>query len=83
VPLQPRIAGTQVGQTVRFVNGDPLLHNVHGTPKSSPPWNVSLARKGATREIRVERPEVPVSVRCDLHPWMQGGSESSTTRTSP
>jgi plastocyanin len=69
---RPRVAGAHVGQTVRFVNGDPLLHNVHGTPTASPSWNVSLARKGAAREIRIDRPEVPVSVRCDLHPWMQG-----------
>jgi len=68
----PRLAGAQVGQAVRFVNGDPLLHNVHGTPAASPGWNVSLGRQGAVREIRVDRPEVPVSVRCDLHPWMQG-----------
>jgi plastocyanin len=69
---RPRVAGVRVGQTIRFVNGDPLLHNVHGTPKASPGWNVSLGRRGAVREIRVDRPEVMVSVRCDLHPWMQG-----------
>jgi len=69
---QPRVAGVQVGQLVKFTNDDPLLHNVHGTPKASPPWNVSLARKGAEREIRIAKPEVMISVRCDLHPWMQG-----------
>jgi plastocyanin len=69
---RPRVAGAQAGQTIRFVNGDALLHNVHGTPKASAGWNVSLARQGAAREIRVNRPEVMVSVRCDLHPWMQG-----------
>ncbi len=68
----PRVAGAQVDQTIKFVNGDPLLHNVHGTPKDSAGWNVSLARKGAEREIRIDKPEVMVSVRCDLHPWMQG-----------
>lgn len=69
---RPRVAGAQVGQLVRFLNDDPLLHNVHGTPKRSSPWNVSLARRGAEREIRVNAPEIMVSVRCDLHPWMQG-----------
>ena len=68
----PRVAGAQVGQAIRFVNGDPLLHNVHGTPSVSSVWNVSLARKGATRDVRVDQAEVPISVRCDLHPWMQG-----------
>ncbi|MGH7893553.1 MAG: cupredoxin domain-containing protein [Candidatus Binatia bacterium] len=69
---KPRVAGAQVDETVKFVNSDPLLHNVHGTPKASSAWNVSLARKGAEREIRIAKPEVMVSVRCDLHPWMQG-----------
>src|SRR5262245_29992124 len=58
----PRVSGAQVGQVIRFVNGDPLLHNVRGTPTASSGWNVSLARQGATRDIRVDRPEVPVSV---------------------
>jgi plastocyanin len=68
----PRVVGAQAGQPIRWVNGDALLHNVHGTPGASSGWNVSLARQGSAREIRVARPEVPVSVRCDLHPWMQG-----------
>jgi plastocyanin len=68
---KPRVVGVQVGQLVRFLNDDPLLHNVHGTPAASSAFNVSLARKGAAREIRIPKPEVAVSVRCDLHPWMQ------------
>ena len=68
---QPRVLGAQVDQTIRFVNGDPLLHNVRGTPKQSAGWNVSLSRRGAAREIRLDHPEIMVSVRCDLHPWMQ------------
>lgn len=68
---EPRVVGAQVGQLVRFLNDDPLLHNVHGTPTASSAWNVSLARKGAARELRIPKAEVPVSVRCDLHPWMQ------------
>jgi plastocyanin len=69
---EPRVAGAQVGQLIKFVNSDPALHNVHGTPRGSPSWNFVLARAGLAREIRIDRPEVMVSVRCDLHPWMQG-----------
>ena len=67
----PRVAGAQVGQAIRFVNSDPAVHNVHGSPTSSPAWNFVLSRRGLAREIRLDRPEVMVSVRCDLHPWMQ------------
>jgi plastocyanin len=68
----PRIAGAQVGQLIKFVNSDPTLHNVHGTPKDSAAWNFTLARAGLMREIRIDHAEVMVSMRCDLHPWMQG-----------
>jgi len=69
--FRPRVAGAQVGQTIAFVNSDPALHNVHGTPRASGGWNFALARRGLVREIRVGAPEVMVGVRCDLHPWMQ------------
>lgn len=67
----PRVAGAQVGQRIMFTNDDPLLHNVHGTPNASPPWNFSLPRHGISRDLRIEAPEIMVSVRCDVHPWMQ------------
>ena len=68
---QPRVIGAQVGQAIRFVNSDPLLHNVRGAPKASSGWNVSLSRKGTERTQRIDKPEVMINVRCDLHPWMQ------------
>jgi plastocyanin len=67
----PRVAGVRVGQTVKFTNSDALLHNVHGTPKVARGWNFSTAVKGSERSVQIDRAEVMVSVRCDLHPWMQ------------
>lgn len=68
----PRVAGAMVDQPIEFLNSDNTLHNVHGMPKLSSPWNVALPREGAERTIAVTKPEVMISVRCDLHPWMQG-----------
>lgn len=68
----PRVAGAQVDQPIEFLNSDSTLHNVHGMPKLSSPWNVALPRQGSERTIAVTKPEVMISVRCDLHPWMQG-----------
>ncbi|HWP66068.1 MAG TPA: carboxypeptidase regulatory-like domain-containing protein [Candidatus Limnocylindria bacterium] len=67
----PRVAGARVGQLITFVNSDPAVHNVHGTPAGAPGWNFVLSRRGAERQIRLAQPQVAVSVRCDLHPWMQ------------
>ncbi len=68
---RPRVAGAQVCQPIVFLNSDPTAHNVHGTPQLSSSWNFSMAVKGSERTARVEKTEVMVSVRCDVHPWMQ------------
>jgi plastocyanin len=68
----PHVAGAQVGQPVEFRNSDAMLHNVHGFPKDSKAWNVALPRQGTERTITIDHSEVMISVRCDLHPWMQG-----------
>jgi hypothetical protein len=67
----PHVAGVQTCQEVVFLNSDPFMHNVHGAPADSPGWNFSMSIKGGKRTIRIPHPEVMVSVRCDVHPWMQ------------
>jgi plastocyanin len=67
----PRVLGAQTCQPIRFVNSDPFLHNVHGTPGRSPAWNFGMSVRGSERTIRLEEPEVMVQVRCDVHPWMR------------
>jgi plastocyanin len=67
----PHVAGVQAGQPIRFVNGDDTLHNVHGEPARSTPWNFGLPRRGADRLLVLAKPEVPVPIRCDVHPWMR------------
>lgn len=67
----PRVFAVQVDQPVRFLNSDPIAHNVHGLPEHSSPWNFSLGVKGASRTIRIEAPEVMIAIKCDIHPWMR------------
>ena len=69
---RPRIIGAQVGQPVVFQNSDSVLHNVHGTPVVGSAWNFTMSVKGSQRTLKLDKPEVMVSVRCDVHPWMQG-----------
>ncbi len=70
--FDPRIAVVQTGQPVRFLNSDPLPHNVHGLPDKSSPWNFSLGVKGAARTVTVDEPEHFITIKCDIHPWMRG-----------
>ncbi len=69
---EPRVIGVQVGQSIKYLNSDRMLHNVHGKPDDSRGWNFALSRQGAERIVRIDHPEVAIGVRCDLHPWMQG-----------
>ncbi len=69
--FSPRVAAAQVGQPIVFHSSDDTLHNVHGEPHANPRWNFGLPRQDAERTITLERPEVMVQVRCDVHPWMR------------
>lgn len=67
----PPVVGVRAGQPLEFVNSDDTLHNVHGAPTASAAWNFGLGVQGARRSIVIDRAEVPVPVRCDVHPWMR------------
>jgi hypothetical protein len=68
----PHVIGVQVGQPLHVKNGDPFLHNVHvlgsralretnkSQPKDSPPIVFNF-----------NRPQMGVSIKCDVHTWMQ------------
>jgi hypothetical protein len=67
----PRVAAAETCQEIVFLNSDPVLHNVHGFPKTSSAWNFSLSQAGSRRSVRVPAPEAMIRVGCDVHPWMQ------------
>jgi plastocyanin len=67
----PRIVGVQVGQPLRLLNSEQVLHNVHAKPKHSRDRNLALPTKGSSREVTFERAEAMVPVVCDVHPWMK------------
>ncbi len=67
----PRIMALQVDQPIRYLNSDPMAHNVHGLPRNSSQWNFSLGLKGTSRNVTVEAEEVGIEVKCDIHGWMR------------
>ncbi len=69
--FEPRVVGVMVGQAVEFGNSDPEPHNVHGHPQVVRGWNFMLARKGSSRQLTFDKPEVGIPVVCDIHPWMR------------
>jgi plastocyanin len=65
----PRVQTAPVGSTLEIVNGDPILHNVHGWRARATAFNVPMTVQGE----RVPRPLAKaglVRVGCDVHAWM-------------
>jgi plastocyanin len=67
----PRIVAVQVGQPLKILNSDEILHNVHAKPALNRDRNLALPSKGSNRDITFDRPEVMIPVVCDVHPWMK------------
>ena len=47
----PHVFGVRVNQPIEILNSDDTLHNVHGEPHASTPWNFGLGVPGARRTI--------------------------------
>lgn len=69
---EPYVLGAVVGQDVAFKNSDPVLHNVHATPKINKEFNFAEPLKGQVISKKFDQPEVLVRIKCDVHPWMFG-----------
>jgi plastocyanin len=68
----PYVIGAQVGQTILVKNSDPVLHNVHPTPKVSgnKEHNKAQLPKGPALSFSWDNPELFLRFKCDVHPWM-------------
>lgn len=67
----PHVLVVPAGGTVKIMNGDGILHNVHTVSKENKPFN--RAQPKFMKEITetFAKPEV-IAVRCDVHGWMSG-----------
>lgn len=66
----PHVFGVQTGQTLKILNSDPLLHNIHAMPEVNRPFNFGMPKQGDERERKFDKAEVMVKIKCDVHPWM-------------
>jgi plastocyanin len=65
---EPRVLGVQVGQPLVILNSDPLLHNVHAFAKGGE-FNQAMPKPGKL-EKKLKKAQLPVDVKCEVHPWM-------------
>jgi plastocyanin len=69
----PYINTAQVGQTIRVLNSDPLMHNVHPTPAVPPNKEQNRAQLNASApplDHVFPAAEKFLRFKCDVHPWM-------------
>jgi plastocyanin len=66
----PHVLGVMVGQTVKILNPDGTLHNVHALSKTNPEFNLAMPkfRQEVTRVF--DKEEFMFPMKCDVHPWM-------------
>ncbi len=67
----PHVFGVQAGQPIQILNSDPLLHNIHALPETNRPFNFGMPNQGDERTREFREAEVPVRIKCDVHPWME------------
>lgn len=66
----PHVLAFPVGSTIRVLNPDGVLHNVHLMGKVNPEANKAMPKFKKQEDWKVEKPEWPIAVKCDAHPWM-------------
>ncbi len=66
----PHIFGIQTGQSLKIVNSDGTLHNIHALPKVNAEFNIGQPFQNMATDKKFDKAEVPVRFKCDVHKWM-------------
>jgi plastocyanin len=65
----PHVLMARAGQSIRFANSDPVMHNINALAKVNRGFNLSLPRAGMNVSRTFAKPEA-VRIKCDVHTWM-------------
>ena len=66
----PHVFGIQTGQPLEIRNSDATLHNINAQPTVNKKFNVAQPVKGMKTTKTFDQPEIGVSFKCNVHPWM-------------
>jgi plastocyanin len=67
----PHVMGLVAGQTLKILNSDSTMHNVHPVPQKNQQWNESQMPKADPKERTFNNPELMLPITCNQHPWMK------------
>ncbi len=66
----PHVLGVMKGQTLKILNPDGTLHNVHALCKVNPEFNLAMPKFRTETTKVFDKEEWMFSIKCDVHPWM-------------
>ena len=66
----PHVLGLMKGQTLKILNPDGTLHNVHAMPKENKEFNLAMPKFRTEITTTFDKPEFMFPIKCDVHPWM-------------
>ena len=67
---KPHVFALQVGQPLKVLNSDGVLHNVHALPKVNGQFNMAMPGTRKDAEHTFDKAEGAFQVKYDVHPWM-------------
>lgn len=67
---EPHVFGVMIGQKVKIINSDKTLHNVHAHGEKNEQFNEGQPAGSAAKEKTMDKVEVMVPIKCDVHGWM-------------
>jgi plastocyanin len=65
----PHVVGVRAGQTVKLLNPDGTLHNVHAMPKVNKEFNLAMPKFRTETTVTFTDPEFMFSIKCDKRRW--------------
>lgn len=65
--FQPYVMGVRVGQQLQLKCSDGTSCSFHAAPKVNQGFAIAPSR--TTVNLTFTQPEVPIRIKCDLHPW--------------
>ena len=68
--FRPHILAFPAGSTIDVTNSDGILHNIHTTSSANTSQNQAQPKFKPKIQLKVEKPEWPIKVQCDVHNWM-------------
>ena len=66
----PHVLGVMVGQNLEIRNSDSLMHNIKAQGQQNRGFNITQPAAGMSTTRTFDRPEVMVSLECNVHGWM-------------